>query len=114
VKATALYVLSAAAMIAVAGALLALGFGPGARPVLVTTGLVALAVQVVAFLVARALAARHLWVAWGAGSLLRLVALVAYAFLAVKVLALPMVPAVLGMAVFLFVTTLIEPLLLRL
>lgn len=51
--------------------------------------------------------------AWGLGVLLRFVALAAYAVIAVKVMALPAAPALLSLVAFLFLTTLVEPILLR-
>ncbi len=51
--------------------------------------------------------------AWGLGALLRLIVLVAYAFVADRVLGIPLAPALLSLAAFFFVTTLIESLLLQ-
>ncbi|MGI8548716.1 MAG: hypothetical protein ACR2M1_15535 [Gemmatimonadaceae bacterium] len=49
---------------------------------------------------------------WGLGALLRLIVLVAYAFVADRVLGIPLAPALVSLAAFFFVTTLIESLLL--
>jgi hypothetical protein len=70
-------------------------------------------VQLVAFAVTKALARRHLIAGWGAGSLLRFMTLVVYALLAVKVLGVAPVAALVSLATFLFLSTLIEPLFLR-
>jgi hypothetical protein len=51
--------------------------------------------------------------AWGAGALLRFVALVVYALVAVKVVGLPSLPALLSLFVFFFLSMLLEPLFLR-
>jgi hypothetical protein len=51
--------------------------------------------------------------AWGAGSLVRLLTLVVYALLVVKTFGLSPAPALLSMAVFFFLSTLVEPLFLR-
>jgi hypothetical protein len=74
------------------------------------SALVAMAVQVATFAVARAWARRNVIAGWGIGSLLRLVSLAAYAFVGVKALALTPGPALLALAAFLFVTMLVEPL----
>ena len=75
---------------------------------------VALVVQVVAFLVAREFARRKNVIAgWGIGIALRFVALLLFGLVAVPMFALPLAPAVVSLAVFLFVSTLIEPLFLK-
>lgn len=56
----------------------------------------------------------HGWLgAWGLGAVARLMALVGYAFLADRVLGLAPAPALLTLAVFFAVTTMIEPILLQ-
>lgn len=84
----------------------------GHRVILMSAGL-ALAVQITAFTVARLLQPRHLLLGWGLGSVLRLVALVAYAILVAKVWQAPLTPALLSLAAFLFVTTVFEPVFLK-
>ena len=75
---------------------------------------VAFVVQVVAFLVAREFAKRqNVMAGWGIGILLRFVALLLFGLVAVPAFALPLAPALLSLAVFLFVSTLIEPLFLK-
>ncbi|MGI9089467.1 MAG: hypothetical protein ACR2GG_00020 [Gemmatimonadaceae bacterium] len=70
-------------------------------------------VQGAAFGLARTLR-RGSWItAWGLGALLRLLVLVAYAFVADRVLGLPLAPALLSLAAFFFVTTLMESFLLQ-
>jgi hypothetical protein len=113
VKVFGLFALAAAAMIAASmGALMLLFRGADERHALALTALVVFAVHLVAFAVARWLKQRHVWLAWGAGSVLRLGTLIVWAVLVVKVLAVPVVPALIGCAMFLFLPTLIEPLLL--
>lgn len=108
-----MFALAAAAMIGAAMAALMLLFrGPGDRQALELTALIVFGVHLVAFASARLLKGRNIWLAWGAGSVLRLGTLVIYAVLVVKVLAVPLVPALVGCATFLFLPTLIEPLLL--
>jgi hypothetical protein len=114
VRSWAAYALVAIASIAAAGWLLTLGF-PGSRDAAAIrlSAIVAIVVQLVAFAVTKAVAQRHLIAGWGAGSLLRFLTLVVYALLAVKVLSLPPVAALVSLATFLFLSTLIEPLFLR-
>jgi hypothetical protein len=74
---------------------------------------VGIAVQLVAWATWRALRGRGWVFAWGIGALLRFVALVIYAFVAGTVLGLPLAPALLSLAAFFFVTTLIESIVFR-
>lgn len=74
---------------------------------------VGIAVQLVAWALWRVLRDRGWTVAWGVGALLRFVALVIYAFVADRVLGLPIAPALLSLAAFFFVTTLIESIVFR-
>ncbi|HEU4990847.1 MAG: hypothetical protein KGL93_07905 [Gemmatimonadota bacterium] len=107
------FVLAAAGLIGASmGALMLLFPSAADHEALELTAVVAFAVHVAAFAAARMLRRGNLWVAWGVGSVLRLGALVVYAALVVKVLALPPAPALIGCATFLFLPTLIEPLLL--
>jgi len=113
VKVFGLFALAAAAMIGASMAALMLLFGgAGDHAALELSALVAFAAHLVAFALARGLRGRNIWLAWGLGSLLRLGTLVIYAVLVVKVLAVPLVPALIGCATFLFLPTVIEPLLL--
>jgi hypothetical protein len=113
-KAWALYALSAVVLIATIGWLLSLAFsGPQDAAAIRLSAIVAIVVQLAAFAVTSVLARRHLIAGWGVGSLLRFITLVVYALLAVKVLGLAPVAALVSLAVFLFLSTLIEPLFLR-
>jgi hypothetical protein len=114
VRAWALYAVVATASIALAGWLLTLAFsGPRDATAIRLSALVALAVQLAAFAVTKMVAARHLVAGWGAGSLIRFLALGLYALLAVKVLGLAPVAALVSLATFLFISTLIEPFFLK-
>lgn len=94
--------------------LLTLGFtGPGDAAAIRLSAIIAIVVQLAAFAVTMVISRRHLIAGWGAGSLVRFLALVTYAVLAVRVLALPAVAALVSLATFLFISTLIEPLFLR-
>ncbi len=114
VRSWAVYALAAIGSIAAVGWLLTMAFpGPQDATAIRASAIVAIAVQLVAFAVTRALARRHLIAAWGVGSLLRFLTLVVYALLAVKVLGLAPVAALVSLAAFLFLATLIEPLFLK-
>ncbi len=108
-----LFALAAVGLIGASmGALMLLFPAPADRAALALTAAVAFGVHLEAFALARLLRGRHAWAAWLAGSLNRLLALLLYAFLVVKVLMIPVVPSLIGCATFLFLPTLIEPLLL--
>ncbi|HVZ76914.1 MAG TPA: hypothetical protein VG818_02930 [Gemmatimonadaceae bacterium] len=108
-----LFALAAGAVIAASMAALMLLFpNPADRQALELAAAVGFGVHLAAFALARALRARHVWAGWIAGSLLRLATLVAFAVLVSKVWMLPLVPSLIGCATFLFLPTLIEPLLL--
>ena len=74
-----------------------------------TSALVALVVQIVAFAIARALAAvGHGVAGWGLGAVICLAALIVYGF-ASRALGLPSNAALLSLATYFFLTELIEP-----
>lgn len=73
----------------------------------------ALMVQLAAFAVAQAGARKNVLVGWGAGIGLRFAALIVWGLVGVSQLGLPRGAALLSMASYLFVTTLIEPLFLK-
>lgn len=108
------YAVIAVTIIAILALVLARAFsGPGDAAVVRLSAVVVAVVQIAAFTMTRLLAPRGVMVGWGAGALLRFVTLAIYALLVVKVLAMPAVAALVSMVVFFFVTTLVEPLLLR-
>jgi hypothetical protein len=75
---------------------------------------VAFLVQMVAFFIARSFARRKNVIAgWGIGVALRFVALAIFALVAAPRLGLPLAASLLGLATFLFVSTLIEPIFLK-
>ena len=75
---------------------------------------VAYLVQLVAFAIARAWARKqNVMAGWGIGIALRFSALLLFGLVAVPKLGLPLSASLLGLAIFLFVTTLIEPLFLK-
>lgn len=83
------------------------------RQTVVASGVVTLAVQAAAFAVARAMRTRNLMLGWGLGSVIRLLAVVLYAVVVARLWRAPVTPALLSLAAFLFVSTLVEPVFLR-
>lgn len=112
--AVARYAFAMAAMIAlVAWALTFALSGPGATSAIALSAGVAAIVQIAAFAVTRSMISRNVIAGWGAGALVRLLTLMIYGLLAVRVLGLAPVPALISIAVFFFLSTLLEPLFLR-
>ena len=66
-----------------------------------------------AFATAVALVRDNLMAGWGAGVALRLVALAVYALVAVPRLGLPLTAALVSVALYLFLSTLVEPFFLK-
>lgn len=79
----------------------------------VVSGAVAVLVQLFAFVIVRLARQSNPIAAWGLGTLLRFVVLGLYAFVFVKSLGLASTPALVSLALFFFLSTLIEPLLLN-
>ena len=103
------FALLAGAAIAVAGVLLALVFrSPADRQALLVSALVALAVQLLTFVLVRLAAREQLMKAWGAAAVVRFATLLVYALVVVRLAGLPAAPALLGLATFFFISTLIE------
>jgi hypothetical protein len=109
-KAAGLFALATLALIALSYPLLRMGF-PMSRDVaaLRTSALLAFAIQIVTFAIARVMARRNLIVGWGIGAALRLLALTIYALLVAPSLGLPRASALVSLAIFLFLSMLIEP-----
>ena len=74
---------------------------------------IALAIQVVGFFFIRIFMPANTIAGWGAGMLLRFVTLVFHALVGTKVMGYPPAPALLSLAAFFFVSTLIEPVFLK-
>ncbi|HET7631948.1 MAG TPA: hypothetical protein VFK16_06520 [Gemmatimonadaceae bacterium] len=112
-KATAWWALVSAAVIVVAGVVMALVFpGAAARHALIVAGVVVFIVHQVSFALVRRLLRWNVLGAWVIGSTFRFATLAIFAFLVAKVLLYPLAPALIGCAVFLFLPVLLEPLLL--
>ncbi len=111
------FALASAALIGLLAALLSLAFSaPGSHRAVITSGVTAWAVQLLAFAIARAAVSRPkrpIMTAWVVGMILRFAAVVGFAFLAVRAWQLPAIPALLSFVIFLFLSTLLEPWLLH-
>ena len=108
-KAGLIFAVASLMVIALVGALLALVFRTAAdhRAILTSAG-VAWVVQLLAFATARMAPRNRALQAWGLGAALRFSVLLAYALLALRPLELPATAALISLAAFFFVSTLIE------
>lgn len=109
----ALYGAACAVAVALMGAVAWSFLDTHARLAMLLSAGLAIAVQMVAFAVARLLRSRNVMLGWGLGSILRLLVLVVYAVVAAKFSRVPLAPALLTFVGFLFVTTVIEPVFLK-
>jgi hypothetical protein len=108
------YAAATVGVIVVVGALLALLFhGPGEVVAIGISGMLALGVQLASFFLGRLAGANNLMARMGTGAFLRFVTLIVYALLAAKVFMIPLVAALISLAAFFFLSTLIEPLLIK-
>lgn len=83
----------------------------GAPRAVWTSAAAAIAVQLTTFAIARRYAKNgNIMLGWGIGGLIRAVALAIYGFFGTRALGLPLAPALLSFALFLFISTVIEPL----
>jgi hypothetical protein len=114
VKAFALFALALVAIVAAGGWLLSLIWpSADAARAVTASAVVAVVVQLLGFAVLRMTAREHRIAAWGLGALMRLLVLGVYALVLVKALGLPGEPALVSLAAFFFLSTLVEPLLLN-
>jgi hypothetical protein len=113
-KRIALYAGVAGALIAISAFGLSLAFdGPADGRAILVSAVLAFVVQLAAF-GAIGLASRdNVMAGWGIGVLVRFLVLVAYALLVVKAIGLAPAAALLSLATFFFLCTLVEPLVLR-
>jgi hypothetical protein len=109
-KAAGYFALATLALIALSYPLLRMGF-PMSRDAnaLRISAMLAFGIQIVTFAIARVMARRNLIVGWGIGAALRLLALTIYALLVAPSLGLPRASALVSLAIFLFLSMLIEP-----
>jgi len=80
----------------------------GARRAVLWSAGIALVIQAVAFYLARRATPAGVFKAVGVGALLRVLSLVVYALVFLEPLGLPAMPALISLAVFFFVTTVLE------
>ena len=113
-RATALFALVSLALIAFAGWILGLAFASEAdrRSIWVSAG-IAYAVQLITFSVARVSVSGNVMAGWGIGVLMRFLTLAVYALAIVKAYGLAPTAALISLATFFFISTLVEPLLLK-
>jgi hypothetical protein len=115
VKGVVWFVAAVTAIVLVVGALLSIPFSsaPDVRAI-AASGTVAIAVQLGAFLAARRWAGPGMGSGWVLGIFMRVLTLVVYGAIAVKVLRMPAPAALISLVSFFFVSTLVEPKLLTL
>ena len=113
-KAFAAFAATCLAIVGGAGALLASVYQSDAErhAIWVSAG-VAIAVQLFGFAIVRLTLRSNVIAGWGLGALLRMAALGVYGLVLVKALGLASGAALISLATFFFLTTLIEPLLLK-
>lgn len=113
-KAVALFAAATGLIVGVGGWVFTLFYptADGRRAVL-ASALVAVAVQLFAFLILRLARKSNAIAAWGLGALLRITVLCVYALVVVQVFGLAAAPALLSLATFFFLSSLVEPLLLN-
>jgi hypothetical protein len=103
----------AAGLTAVTGAIMTIVWStPAEEKAIWLSAAIAFVVQMLAFGVASLVRRDQAIVGWGLGALMRLVALSVYALVFVKALGLPATAALVSLATFFFLSTLVEPLLL--
>jgi len=114
VKALALFAAVAVAIVLVGGLVLSLVWPTAeATRAIRASAVVAVIVQLFAFGIVRLGRGSNVVAAWGLGTLLRFAVFVLYAMVLVKTFALAGTPALVSLALFFFLSTLVEPLLLN-
>ena len=112
-KRFASYAGTCAAIILVIGGVAWTLTSPDGRPAVLAAAGVAFVVQLIAFAIARQMQDANLFLGWGLGSLLRLITLALFALIVARLWRAPLTPALLSLAGFLFITTVVEPLFLK-
>jgi hypothetical protein len=112
-KKVAIFALVSLLEIVLVGWMLAYAFQSAAEVhAILVSALIAWIVQLASFTIARSWATNVI-AGWGLGMLIRFFVLAIYALIGVKVLGLAITPALVSLAVFFFVSTLAEPVLLK-
>ena len=113
-KAIAIFAAVSLAIIVVVGGVMSLLYvTPDDRRAIVISGVIAFVVQMFAFSIARLVSRENVIAGWGMGALMRMLVLAVYAIVVVRALGLPSAPALVSLAAFFFLSTLVEPLLLN-
>lgn len=108
------FVLAVLGLLAAGVWLLGLMFpAPDERQAVLISAVIAFVVQVIAFIALRFGGRENAIAMWGVGMLLRLATLAAFAFVVVDALGLPSGAALISLAAFFLVSSLLEPLLLN-
>ncbi len=114
-RAMAIYAAVSLALIVAGAWLLGLVFAaPAERRAVWTSAAIAWVVQLGTYALARRTSLVNPFAGFGAGMLIRFAVLALYAFLVIEALALPSTAALLALVTFFFVSTLVEPPLLKL
>jgi hypothetical protein len=114
IKRFAIFAIASAAVITGVALLFGLIFGsPADHRAIRVSALIAYFIQLFGFVVVLVVRTSNIFAAWGLGMLLRLVTLAVFAFLVVRGMQLPPEPALVSMVAFFFLTTLVEPVLLK-
>ena len=110
IKAIALFAAVLVVIVLGVGGLLAIPFATASdRKAIATSAVVAVVVQLFGFAIARSVSTQNFLSGWIIGVALRFVTLVAYAFIAVKMLGMPAPAALLSLVTFFFISSLVEP-----
>jgi hypothetical protein len=115
VKAFVLFAVASLAIVLVVGWVLTFVWPTAdAARAIRTSAEIAVAVQLLAFAIARlSRSSQNTVAAWGLGTLIRVAVLVVYALVLVKAFGLQGTPALVSLALFFFLSTIVEPLLLN-
>lgn len=113
-KRAVLFLAAASGLILLIAAILSFVF-PGAANLraITVSAVLALAVQLVSFVVLQKMRGQGVMIAWGIGSLVRFATLITYGVLATGTLGLPLAAALFSLATFLFATSILEPVMLE-
>ena len=113
-KQAVLFAIVGATLIALAAIVMFLLFeASDARRAILISAFVALIVQLLGFALIKAMPKDKLFIGWTLGAGLRFVVLIVFALTVVGRFGLPSTPALVSLALFLFVSTLVEPLFLK-
>jgi hypothetical protein len=113
-RSVGLFAAATLALIAIAAWVMIVAYqSPDATRAVWMSAVVAFSVQLIAFAVVKLSAKTNVIAGWGIGAIMRFAVLGVYALVFVKALGLPSGAALVSLAAFFFLSTLIEPLLLK-